>query len=235
MHLIIIALREEISMTNNCDEDEAIEHLMQLSPFELQSLLGTILSGPKLCSSACNILVRDKAAGYMMLSQGFVPQQSLRQKNKDIANSVPLLNEKAGTVSAEAAHDSKEEQKVTPTVDESHILIRAQAAGYKAGNFAKVEINGNTMGAQSRGLHVWAVNRQQKIVLEYLSFDTHISKEEAKDFCKFIDWLDSGVVVVVASRDDVKQPDGGGDADVNKARQQADSPCQIPRLVCAHC
>ncbi|ORX93773.1 phosphorylase kinase alphabeta [Basidiobolus meristosporus CBS 931.73] len=47
-HCIIIALREEISRMKGCDEEDAVEQLIQLSPFELKSLLGTILSGPGL-------------------------------------------------------------------------------------------------------------------------------------------------------------------------------------------
>jgi hypothetical protein len=42
-HFFIIAMREEISRMKGCTEEDAMEFLMQMSPFELKSLLGQIL------------------------------------------------------------------------------------------------------------------------------------------------------------------------------------------------
>lgn len=64
-HYIIIALREEIRrMNDGYDEQDAVEHLMQLSPFELRQLLGSILSGPGLLCDSGASEVRDN--GYWM-------------------------------------------------------------------------------------------------------------------------------------------------------------------------
>ncbi|KAI9257275.1 glycosyl hydrolases family 15-domain-containing protein [Phascolomyces articulosus] len=188
-HYIIIALREEISRTNGCDEEEAVEHLMQLSPFEIKSLLGTILSGPRLCDT--DIMVRDKPGGLLMLSlppskkekQQQYEQQ--KQQNNTVTPSTPL---------APAA---------TMVVDNNNkLVIRAQSAGYNWGNFARVDINGHTLHGNSRGIHVWAIDRSTQLLLERGSFDTHISTEESLEFKRFIDWLSPGTIVVVAVKDD---------------------------------
>lgn len=66
-HYIIIALREEISRTRHCDEEEAVEHLMQLSPFELKTLLSTILSGPALCAVDEQQQLQQESSSYIPL------------------------------------------------------------------------------------------------------------------------------------------------------------------------
>jgi phosphorylase kinase alpha/beta subunit len=176
-HYIIIALREEIRRMNNFNEEEAIEHLMQLSPFEFQSLLGTVMSGPSMCEDT-TIMIRDRPGGLLMLSQEFDPQR--RQ-------SVELP-------------EMFSQQQVKK--DDERILISAQSGGYNAGNFARVEINGNVLTANTRGLHVWAIDRADKLVLEHASFDSHISTDESSDFCTFIESLPTGLILVIASKDD---------------------------------
>ncbi|KAI8987987.1 glycosyl hydrolases family 15-domain-containing protein [Mycotypha africana] len=156
-HFIIIALREEISRTNRYNEEEAIEHLMQLSPFELQSLLGTVMSGPGMCEETT-----------IMVPEGNTENISDNQKN---------------------SNDDK-------------IIIRAQSGGYNDGNFARAEINGSVLAANTRGLHVWAIDRLENLVLQHASFDTHISTEESNDLVQFIVGLVPGIIVVFASKDD---------------------------------
>ncbi|KAJ3272324.1 hypothetical protein HDV01_005758 [Terramyces sp. JEL0728] len=43
IHFFVIAMREELSRTLKCNEEDAIEHLMQLSPYEVKSLLQQVL------------------------------------------------------------------------------------------------------------------------------------------------------------------------------------------------
>ncbi|RCI03897.1 hypothetical protein CU098_010455, partial [Rhizopus stolonifer] len=185
-HFIIIALREEISRLNGFNEEEAIEHLMQLSPFELQSLLGTVMSGPGMCEET-TIMVRDKPGGYLILSQEFDP-------NRQLSSEVPSLKLPP---SKKKEQVNKEQEKAKNT-----IFIRAQSGGYNAGNFARAEINGNILAANTRGLHVWAIDRSEKVVMEHASFDTHISTDESEDLVQFIRNLSPGLIVVVASKDD---------------------------------
>ncbi|CEP11521.1 hypothetical protein [Parasitella parasitica] len=177
-HYIIIALREEISRVNNSDEEESVEHLMQLSPFELESLLFTVLSGPHLCRMN-NLVVRDRPGGFLMLSTNRSQFASDKKQESTDNAYIPLLSDLRNSLS-----------------------IKAQSGGYFSGNFAKVEINGTVMEAISRGIHVWAIDRNQNIILERASFDTHISAEESQAFAQFIHWIADGMVIVIASKDE---------------------------------
>ncbi|KAG2199209.1 hypothetical protein INT47_010584 [Mucor saturninus] len=187
-HFIIIALREEISRINDFNEEEAIEHLMQLSPFELQSLLGTVMSGPGMCEEA-TIIVRDKPGGYLVLSQEFDPT---RRVSADLTTLT--LPPSKNNIQVDLNEENKKANDV--------LVIRAQSGGYNAGNFARVEINGNVLAATTRGLHVWAIDRLEKLVLEHASFDTHISNDESDDLVQFIRSLAPGLIIVMASKDD---------------------------------
>ena len=174
-HHIIIALREEISRVNHSDEEEAVEHLMQLSPYELKSLLSTIMSGPSLCHVSKNsIAVHSNQNGFLVL-----PTSNQNKQGTENSNSyIPLLSK------------------------DRAVQIKAQSGGYFSGNFAEVEIDGTLMSANSRGIHVWAIDRKEHIILERASFDTHISKEESEEFVNFLHWLHTGMVVVIASKDE---------------------------------
>ena len=186
-HYIIIALREEISRTNGVDEEEAVEHLMQLSPFEMKTLLATILSGPRLCDS--DIVIRDKPGGFLMLS---LP---LSKKEKQLQYEQQQQQKQSEETTDLAA--------TTMVVENNNkLVISAQSAGYNWGNFARVDINGHTLHGNSRGIHVWAIDRSTQLLLERGSFDTHISTEESVEFKRFIDWLSPGTIVVVAAKDD---------------------------------
>jgi phosphorylase kinase alpha/beta subunit len=185
-HFIIIALREEISRINNFNEEEAIEHLMQLSPFELQSLLGTVMSGPGMCEET-TIIVRDKPGGYLVLSQEFDPSHRPGTETPSLR-----LPPSKDHVQVDLSEENKKDV----------ITIRAQSGGYNAGNFARAEINGNVLTANTRGLHVWAIDRVEKLVLEHVSFDTHISFDESEDLVQFVTNLSSDLIVVMASKDD---------------------------------
>ncbi|CAO3620778.1 unnamed protein product [Cunninghamella echinulata] len=240
-HYIIIALREEIRRLNHCNEEEAIEHLMQLSPFELQSLLGTILSGPSLCKDV-DVLVRDRAAGLLMLNRSLESRRSSlidedittqdsssvllaqgaglqlkldlkKKKSKDNIQYEETIKEEGEEGEKEGEENDEVNEISIPLPDknkkdkeqEQTITIRAQSAGFNDGNFAKVEMNGNTFIASSRGLNVWAVDRHDHLILEHGSFDTHISANESKDFIQFIDGLKNESVVVVVARDDITE------------------------------
>lgn len=180
-YFIIIALREEIRRLNGFTEEDAIEHLMQLSPFELQSLLGTVMSGPGM-EDETSIVVRDKPGGLLVFNQEFEPSTRL---STDSAPSLKLPN--------------------STKSDSSSILIRAQSGGYNAGNFARAEINGTVLTANTRGLHIWAIDRHEQLVLEHASFDTHISFDESEDLARYIRNLTPGLIVVVASKDDFSE------------------------------
>jgi len=194
-HHIIIALREEISCMNNCNEEEAIEYLMQLSPFELQSLLRTILAGPTLSINDTNVLVRDQPGGRLMLSSingrvrvlpsGSSPDQISEDKRAMREMSLPI------PLSATAC-------STNPT----EVHIKAQSGGFLSGNFCQIELNGNILSSGSRGLNLCVIDPVEKIILERVGFDTHISEDESEDLAKFIEWVDNGMVVIAVAKDD---------------------------------
>jgi hypothetical protein len=86
-HFFIIAMREEISRMNHCDEEEAIEILMDLSPFEMKTLMRQILTSAEHCKGssgspsskwpsspktptasfpiASTLIIRCQSAGYL--------------------------------------------------------------------------------------------------------------------------------------------------------------------------
>ncbi|RKP33981.1 glycosyl hydrolases family 15-domain-containing protein, partial [Dimargaris cristalligena] len=72
-HNIIIALREEISRLRGCDEEEALDTLLEMSPFELKILITTVLSGPSLSKTNIHSLVHaeGKATTSDTKSAGF--------------------------------------------------------------------------------------------------------------------------------------------------------------------
>ncbi|KAG0271768.1 hypothetical protein BGZ95_000371 [Linnemannia exigua] len=165
-HFLIIALREEISRLNSCDETDAVEHLMQLSPFELKSLLGTVLSGPTLSANATNTLLRNQS-----VSGRLSPTMSGRR---------PL---NSGGSAAE-------------------VNIKVQSGGYHSGSFSKILINESTMSVSSRGINMVAIDPVQGVLIESVSFDTHISEDESDDLARLVDWLQPGMIVICSAKDD---------------------------------
>ncbi|KAG0244561.1 hypothetical protein BGW41_007324 [Actinomortierella wolfii] len=190
-HFLIIALREEIQRLNSCDETEAVEHLMQLSPFELKSLLGTVLSGPTLSSNATNMLLRNQYTGRVSPTTG---------------RSVSLTGE--SSMSMESIISSGPSSSVgavpIPNLDkDSHTLnIKVQSGGYHSGNFSKILINDSTMSISGRGINLVVIDPIQRVLLESVTFDTHISEDESDDLARLVDWLQPGMLVICCAKDD---------------------------------
>ncbi|KAJ9089246.1 hypothetical protein DSO57_1014997 [Entomophthora muscae] len=70
---IVISLREEISRMETCNEDDAVETLMQMSPFEIKSLLATILSGPTLSTHDAHEILDEPQARQPRLRNTEIP------------------------------------------------------------------------------------------------------------------------------------------------------------------
>ncbi|KAH8551679.1 glycosyl hydrolases family 15-domain-containing protein [Umbelopsis sp. PMI_123] len=194
-HHIIVALREEISCMNKCSEEEAIEYLLQLSPYELQSLLRTILSGPMLSISDTNVLVRDQPGGRLMLSSinGRVRVLPSGSSSDQLSEEKRTMRERSLPIPLSATACS-----TNPT----EVHVKAQSGGFLSGNFSLIELNGNALSAGSRGLNLCVIDPVEKIILERVCFDTHISEDESEDLAKFIDWVDTGMVVIAVVKDD---------------------------------
>ncbi|KAF9540563.1 hypothetical protein EC957_004001 [Mortierella hygrophila] len=194
-HFLIIALREEISRLNSCDETDAVEHLMQLSPFELKSLLGTVLSGPTLSSHATNTLLRNQSSGRLSPDrrQGGVSLSGDFLENNvtsNIASSGP-------SSSALGAIPIPNMAKGSTT-----FTIKVQSGGFHSGNFSKILINESMLSVSSRGINMVVIDPVQGVLLESVSFDTHISEDESDDLARLVDWLQPGMIVVCAGKDD---------------------------------
>ncbi|KAG0202868.1 hypothetical protein BGX28_004744 [Mortierella sp. GBA30] len=198
-HFLIIALREEISRLNSCDETDAVEHLMQLSPFELKSLLGTVLSGPTLSANATNTLLRSQSPGRLSPMSGrrqmgnvsLTGETADGQPTSNIASSSPSVSLGALPI----PNMSKDKESTT-------VNIKAQSGGYHSGNFSKILINETIMSVSSRGINVVVIDPVQGVILETVSFDTHISEDESDDLARLMDWIQPGMIVVCAGKDD---------------------------------
>ncbi|KAI8621677.1 glycosyl hydrolases family 15-domain-containing protein [Chytriomyces sp. MP71] len=176
-YFFIIAMREEISRLKGCDEEEAVEHLMQLSPYEMKMLLNTVLSAREQTYSAA-----DVALGL---------STSYRWRNIHVQDS--------------AANVLK--MSTSGVALPSQLIISAQSAGFSAGNFAKVDLARDSAPTPlpaifGRGLNVAVIDPLDGAIIESASFDTHISSDESYEFAKMIEWVDPGVLVVVVAKDD---------------------------------
>jgi phosphorylase kinase alpha/beta subunit len=125
IHFFIIAMREEISRMRGCNEEEAVEFLMQvilhnifnykqLSPCEMKSLLGQVLT----VHEQININADYIGAGQTSI-------QRIRALQAEFSNSNLEVNQ------------SGISDEYYPLPDQ--LVLTAQSAGFVAGNFAKIE------------------------------------------------------------------------------------------------
>ena len=87
------------------------------------------------------------------------------------------------------------------------LTVTAQSGGFLAGNFALVEISCDGHPQQlpcifGRGINVVVLDPVNGSIVETGTFDTHVSPEESSEFAKFIQWLEPGLIVAVAIKDD---------------------------------
>ncbi|KAJ1976951.1 hypothetical protein H4R35_002493, partial [Dimargaris xerosporica] len=188
-HYIIIALREEISRLKNFDEDDALEFLLQMSPFELKALVNTVLSGPSLCQTSVHTLVRDELQPISSEStiRGWrnVSVNSLR------GSSVNLAATASAGVGADVLSDGQ-----------THLTITAQSAGYNSGNFAHVTVNDVAVAVNHRGINAVVVDPLEGVIAETMAFDTHISESASQELAEFLQFLEPSMVVILVAKDD---------------------------------
>ncbi|KAJ3263115.1 Phosphorylase b kinase regulatory subunit alpha, partial [Borealophlyctis nickersoniae] len=177
-HFFIIAMREEISRIRGCDEEEAVEHLMQLSPFEMKSLLGQVLAAHDQTTSLPAPLTHNLSSQFRW-----------RAIHVNSSESALRLSEMGANLPTE-------------------LVISAQSGGFHSGNFSRIDITrdgqpqplrGFSFG---RGLNVVIVDPFDGSVLERATFDTHISQEESNEFARLVEWLDPGTIVIIVVKDD---------------------------------
>eukprot|EP00842_Homolaphlyctis_polyrhiza_P003728 jgi/Hompol1/4356/HPOL_001754-RA len=178
-HLFIIAMREEVSRLKNCDEEEAVEILMQLSPFETKSLMGQVLT------------VRDQVDVHSAQAKSFATTPRTSR--------LVHIDEEHGSL--------KDEAIAMPVNLPNVITLSAQSGGFQAGNFAKMQMTRDghehpIPGIFGRGLNVAFFDPIDGSVMEVLHFDTCASTAESDDFARRIETLESGVIAVVCVKDD---------------------------------
>ncbi|KAJ3379922.1 hypothetical protein HDU84_006316 [Entophlyctis sp. JEL0112] len=176
-YFFIIAMREEISRLKGCDEEEAVEHMMQLSPYEMKMLLNAVLS--------CKDQGDSSADSSVGLSTTY------RWRN---------ISER------ELTHENKLKM-TSNVILPSKLVVKAQSGGNTGGNFAKIDIIRDKSQALvsaifGRGLNVTVLDPLDGAIIESASFDTHFSSSESYEFVKMIEHVDVGSIVVVVAQDD---------------------------------
>ncbi|TPX45369.1 hypothetical protein SeMB42_g04038 [Synchytrium endobioticum] len=179
-HLLIIAMRDEIARMKLCDEAEAVEQLMQLSPFEMKSLLGQVLSAKdQVCFAPDQISPAFAAANRWQLK---IAQASQTDPEASLARSanLPLPNT---------------------------LFLGIQSAGFSAGNFCRIEICRDDQliplpGVVGRGLNVVILDPFDGAIVEFASFDVHTSTEDSEDLGKLLQFLEPGMIFVMGCKDD---------------------------------
>ncbi|KAJ1924028.1 hypothetical protein IWQ60_005491 [Tieghemiomyces parasiticus] len=180
-HYILIALREEISRLNNCDEEEALDILLEMSPFELKVLVNTIMSGPSLSKANVHSLVHSE-------TKALANEGKVRGWRNVSVNAV--LGDRPTDLFA---------------ADKTELSISVQSAGFSAGNFARIDVNRTGLPAANRGINVVVLDPVEKSVAETVSFDTHLSEADAQEFADFVNGLEPHMVFIMAVKDDAAE------------------------------
>ncbi|KAJ3112618.1 hypothetical protein HDU96_004369 [Phlyctochytrium bullatum] len=194
-----VPMREEISRLRGCEEEEAIELLMELSPSEMKSLLQAILSPPNENSAAQAIGI-----GLSTLS---------KLRGIQIFGCGPSVN---------ATETARKGDIIAAQGLPSTLTLSLQSAGFSAGNYAKVELirDGKPVelsASYGRGLNVFLIDSLDGSIVETASFDTHVSADESAEFVKFIEWTEPGMIVAIVLKDD------GGEHLTEAARETCES------------
>ncbi|KAI8900409.1 glycosyl hydrolases family 15-domain-containing protein [Globomyces pollinis-pini] len=172
-HFFVIAMREEISRAIRCDEERAIEHLMQLSPFELKTLLQQVL------------IAHDQVDGLY-----FDPAKlaSKRVILKEIGKEKP-------------AKESKP-QKATHKLVISAQSGGFDAGDFANIEIQADDLPISFPFPFGRGLNMIALDPYDGNIIDAGCFDLHSSEAESEIFAQRIESLDDGVIVAIAAKDD---------------------------------
>lgn len=86
------------------------------------------------------------------------------------------------------------------------LRITARSAGFHAGNFAEISVNGKAVSipgdVYNRGLNVVAFDGKSGKVLHSVFYDTYASPSRAEMFASMVDSLPDGAVVAIAIKDE---------------------------------
>ncbi|KAI9366911.1 glycosyl hydrolases family 15-domain-containing protein [Zopfochytrium polystomum] len=179
---IFEGIQREISRMKQCDEEDAVENMMQLSPFELKSLLAAVLTAHENVDD----LYEDQAGSYPSRKKAV---QVRRQSLEDIYKFATSGHALEGP---------------------DQLFISVQSAGFSSGNFARIEVRRDGApvvlpGLSGRGLHVVVLDPFDSSLLESTVFDTHSSREACEDFTRLIESLEPNTIVIIAAQDECRE------------------------------
>jgi hypothetical protein len=154
-----------------------------LSPFEVKSLLITILSASEQTSK-----VVESKTNTGPFSMASYKMRTLQVHAYTAAEATSILK-----------------SSTTGMTLPSELTLSAQSGGYFAGNFATIEILRDGLSVTlptifGRGLNVVVIDSMDGSIVETAAFDTHVSSHESEEFAKMIEWLEPGMLVVVVAQ-----------------------------------
>jgi hypothetical protein len=88
---------------------------------------------------------------------------------------------------------------------QSQVDITVESGGFFDGCFARICINGESVMECERGMNCVVLDPLSGKLRERDSFDVHISKEESEELTRFIEFIEEGMIVVVAAKDDASE------------------------------
>ncbi|KAH6595981.1 hypothetical protein BASA50_005454 [Batrachochytrium salamandrivorans] len=222
-HFFVIAMREEISRVQNCDEEEAVEILMQLSPFEMKSLMDQVLTArDKVNLLSCDYTTSPGVATGGALSRAAHMYSGNTHFGLGGSEAMPSVSKVATPVGKDSgvnginANDSagmlekeleSQSEMCIPATFANILKIRAQSGGFQAGNFAKIDMFKDTHEnhlplAMGRGLNVAVFDHLDGSVLHIAHYDTCASTSDSDAFARDIEQLAGGAIVVAVAKDD---------------------------------
>ena len=149
---------------------------MQLSPFEMKSLLGQVLGAHEQANS---------------ISEPIAPALQSHPWRSIHVNSTKTalrLSEMGANLATELVVSVQSGGFSSGSFSRIEVLRDGQSQPLR--------------GMFGRGLNVAIIDPFDGSVLERIGFDTHASQEESNEFARLIEWLDPGTIVVVSVQDD---------------------------------
>ena len=177
-HFFVIAMREEISQTKRCNEEEAVELLMQLSPFEMKSLMSQILTArDQVDLHRDSNLINWKIRHSNLKSDQKILDSETSISYANFPNTIKIIAQSGGY----------------------------QAGNFAKIQIIRDGIEVPVPGIFGRGLNLALIDPVDGSIIETAHYDTNVSRDEAEAFAKKVEWLEPGTIAVVVAKDDCSE------------------------------
>ncbi|KAL5035407.1 hypothetical protein BDV3_005344 [Batrachochytrium dendrobatidis] len=205
-HFFVIAMREEISRIQGCDEEEAVEMLMQLSPFEMKSLMDQVLTARDKVNLLSSDYIPTPMAGDMPSRVVHVDTNEAVKQKKTQKGSEGALSTFCALEKVEADEGGSSMACIPETLS-NKIKLRVQSGGFQAGNFAKIDLTKDGVDhvvpiPSGRGINLAAFDHLDGSILHIAHYDTCASTSDSDAFAQCIEQLQEGAIIVCAAKDD---------------------------------